>query len=451
MNLSEKNILLVGLAKTGVSTLKFLNKQNAKIKVHDMKKEEDLKEILDSLKELDNIEYILGKEVSDINEIDLVVVSPGVPLDTDLFNRIREKGVKVIGDIELAYLFSNTSNIVGITGTNGKTTTTSLVGEIMKKINDDTYIVGNIGNPIMEIIEKTSSNTCLVAELSSFQLESISDFRPSISVVLNLTPDHLNRHKTMENYRDAKANIFKNQESDDITVLNYDDEVVRDLSTKTNGNVVFFSRKEYLENGVCLDNVGNIVINKDGKSQILLHKSEVSLPGAHNLENILAAVSIFSTMNCDLNIVIESLKTFGGVEHRQEFVKTVNEVHFVNDSKATNPDSTIKAVESYTNPVVLIAGGMDKGGDFYELIDVINKSTVKAMVLLGETSMKIEKQANEKEFKGLIIRTHSMKDALYAAKKIAKKGDTVLLSPACASWDMYPNFEARGLDFKNNI
>ena len=246
MNLSEKNILLVGLAKTGVSTLKFLNKQNAKIKVHDMKKEEDLKEILDSLKELDNIEYILGKEVSDINEIDLVVVSPGVPLDTDLFNRIREKGVKVIGDIELAYLFSNTSNIVGITGTNGKTTTTSLVGEIMKKINDDTYIVGNIGNPIMEIIEKTSSNTCLVAELSSFQLESISDFRPSISVVLNLTPDHLNRHKTMENYRDAKANIFKNQESDDITVLNYDDEVVRDLSTKTNGNVVFFSRKEYL-------------------------------------------------------------------------------------------------------------------------------------------------------------------------------------------------------------
>ena len=451
MNLSEKNILLVGLAKTGVSTLKFLNKQNAKIKVHDMKKEEDLKEILDSLKELDNIEYILGKEVSDINEIDLVVVSPGVPLDTDLFNRIREKGVKVIGDIELAYLFSNTSNIVGITGTNGKTTTTSLVGEIMKKINDDTHIVGNIGNPIMEIIEKTSSNTCLVAELSSFQLESISDFRPSISVVLNLTPDHLNRHKTMENYRDAKANIFKNQESDDITVLNYDDEVVRDLSTKTNGNVVFFSRKEYLENGVCLDNVGNIVINKDGKSQILLHKSEVSLPGAHNLENILAAVSIFSTMNCDLNIVIESLKTFGGVEHRQEFVKTVNEVHFVNDSKATNPDSTIKAVESYTNPVVLIAGGMDKGGDFYELIDVINKSTVKAMVLLGETSMKIEKQANEKEFKGLIIRTHSMKDALYAAKKIAKKGDTVLLSPACASWDMYPNFEARGLDFKNNI
>lgn len=451
MNLSEKNILLVGLAKTGVSTLKFLNKQNAKIKVHDMKKEEDLKEILDSLKELDNIEYILGKEVSDINEIDLVVVSPGVPLDTDLFNRIREKGVKVIGDIELAYLFSNTSNIVGITGTNGKTTTTSLVGEIMKKINDDTHIVGNIGNPIMEIIEKTSSNTCLVAELSSFQLESISDFRPSISAVLNLTPDHLNRHKTMENYRDAKANIFKNQESDDITVLNYDDEVVRDLSTKTNGNVVFFSRKEYLENGVCLDNVGNIVINKDGKSQILLHKSEVSLPGAHNLENILAAVSIFSTMNCDLNIVIESLKTFGGVEHRQEFVKTVNEVHFVNDSKATNPDSTIKAVESYTNPVVLIAGGMDKGGDFYELIDVINKSTVKAMVLLGETSMKIEKQANEKEFKGLIIRTHSMKDALYAAKKIAKKGDTVLLSPACASWDMYPNFEARGLDFKNNI
>ena len=337
------------------------------------------------------------------------------------------------------------------TGTNGKTTTTSLVGEIMKKINEDTHIVGNIGNPIMEIIEKTSADTCLVAELSSFQLESIDTFKPTISAVLNLTPDHLNRHKTMENYRDAKANIFKNQKDSDITVLNYDDEVVRELSKNTNANVIFFSRKESLENGVCLDSNENIVINKDGNSQVLLHKSEVSLPGSHNLENIMAAVAIFSTIDCDFNIVIDTLRTFGGVEHRQEFVKEVDGVKFVNDSKATNPDSTIKAVESYTTPVILIAGGMNKGGDFYDVLDVINNSTVKAMVLLGETANTIESQANERGFDGLIIKVTSMKDAVAVSKKIAKDGDTVLLSPMCASWDMYPNFEARGLDFKNNI
>lgn len=451
MNLSGKNILLIGLARTGVSTLRFLNKQNANIIVYDMKKEEDLKDILNSLNDLEGIKYVLGKEVENVSNIDLVVVSPGVPLDTPLFDKIRENNIKIIGDIELAYLFSNTSNIVGITGTNGKTTTTSLVGEIMKKINKDTNIVGNIGNPIMEIIERTSNNTCLIAELSSFQLESIATFRPAISAILNLTPDHLNRHKTMENYCDAKANVFKNQKENDVTVLNYDDKVVRELSKKTKAKVIFFSRKENLENGICLDIDGNIVINKDGISQILLHKSEVSLPGSHNLENIMAAVAIFSTIDCNFDIVKDVLRTFGGVEHRQEFVKEVNGIKFVNDSKATNPDSTIKAIESYSSPVVLIAGGMDKGGDFYDVLDAINKSTVKAIVLLGETVNKIEAQANEKNFNGLIIKTTSMKDAVNVSKKIAKKGDTVLLSPACASWDMYSSFEARGADFKNNI
>lgn len=451
MDLINKNILLVGLAKTGISTLRFLNKVKANIKVHDMKKEQDLVDVLDSLEDLESVEYILGKEIEDVSDIDLVIVSPGVPLDTPLFEKLRNHNIEIIGDVELAYRCGNKPGIIGITGTNGKTTTTSLVGEIMKRINNDTYIVGNIGNPIIDTLEKATSESFLVAELSSFQLESIVEFRPGVSAVLNITPDHLNRHKTMENYINAKANIFKNQKDMDVTVLNYDDLAVRALAENVHGRVVFFSRIEYLDNGVCLDKDGNIVIVNEGKSEIVINKSEVSLPGNHNLENIMATVAIFASIEADMKIVTEVLKTFGGVEHRQEFVKTVNGVDFVNDSKATNPDSTIKAIESYQNPIVLIAGGMDKKSDFYDVIDVINRSPVKAIVLIGETAKKIEAQANEKGFGGLIVKTSSMKDAVSVSKKIAKEGYTVLLSPACASWDMYPNFEARGLDFKNNV
>lgn len=451
MDFKNKNILLVGLAKTGIATLKFLEKMSANIIVHDMKTEEQLSNIIEELNDLKSVKYILGKEIENVENIDLVIVSPGVPLDTPLFDKIRSKNIEIIGDIELAYRYNSSAKIIGITGTNGKTTTTSLVGEIMKRINEKTYIVGNIGNPIMDMVELIDKDTTMVAELSSFQLESISQYKPHVSAVLNITPDHLNRHKTIENYIDAKANIFKNQNKDDFTVLNYDDISVRELSTRLNSNVVFFSRKETLENGICLDEDNNIVINKNNVSEIVINKDEVSLPGNHNLENIMAAIAIFDSIKADMNIVTEVLRTFGGVEHRQEFVKEVDGIKFVNDSKATNPDSTIKAVESYKTPVILIAGGMDKGGDFYEVLDVIKNSTVKALVLLGETANTIEKQANEKEFKGLIIKTKSMKDAVKVSKQIAKVGDTVLLSPACASWDMYPNFEARGLDFKNNI
>lgn len=451
MDLINKNILLVGLAKTGIATLKFLDKMKANITVHDMKSEKELEGIKSELSDLKSVKYILGQEIKIVENIDLVIVSPGVPLDTELFDTIRDKGIDIIGDIELAYRYNNSPQTIGITGTNGKTTTTSLVGEIMKKINRETYIVGNIGNPIMDIIEDVSENASMVAELSSFQLESIIDFKPHVSAMLNITPDHLNRHKTLDNYIEAKANIFKNQTKEDFTVLNYDDLALRKLSGKTNGQVVFFSRKEKLENGVCLDNNDNIVVVKNGLEEVIINKNEVSLPGNHNLENIMAAVAIFSSINADMKIVSDVLKTFGGVEHRQEFVKEVDGIKFVNDSKATNPDSTIKAVESYKTPVVLIAGGMDKGGDFYDVLEVIKDSTVKAIVLLGETASKIEQQANEVGFNGLIIKTTSMKDAVKVSKQIAKAGDTVLLSPACASWDMYPNFEARGLDFKNNI
>ena len=452
MSFENKNILLIGLAKTGVATLKFLHSKNAHITVYDSKTSEELEDILESLKDIPSIKYILGVDKLNVSsEIDLAVVSPGVPLDIPVIKELREKNVQIIGDIELAYMYKPGMNIIGITGTNGKTTTTSLVSKISTQITKNSHLAGNIGTPIMDVVENLDQSSTVVAELSSFQLESINLFNPHVCAILNLTPDHLNRHKTMENYLNTKANIFKNQTKKDFTVLNFDDEAVRELSNKTSGTVVFFSRKSLLLNGVCVAKNGDILINKDARSERVMNISEISLPGKHNLENVLATIAICYCLNYDMDKVSMIIKKFNGVEHRQEVVKTVDGVTFVNDSKATNPDSAIKAIESYKEPIILIAGGMDKKGDFYELIDAINKNSVKALILLGETSLIIEKQALEKDFGKLIIKVHNMKDAVSVSKKIAKEGDIVLLSPACASWDMYSNFEERGLDFKNNI
>ncbi|MEG2866574.1 MAG: UDP-N-acetylmuramoyl-L-alanine--D-glutamate ligase [Terrisporobacter sp.] len=448
MNLKNKNILLVGLAKTGVSTIKLLDKLGANIIVNDIKDEEKLKDILTELKDIKNAEYILGYHPKNVNHIDLAVVSPGVPLHLPFILKLKEEKIEIIGEVELAYRLSKNPLFIGITGTNGKTTTTSLVGEIFKEAKRDTYIVGNIGNPVIETVEHTDENSVLVTELSSFQLESIVDFKPKVSAVLNLSPDHLNRHHTMENYIEAKGNIFKNQDKYDFTVLNYDDEQVRVLQSKCKGKVIFFSRKEKLDQGVYLDADNNIVIDIDEKI-VLLNKKELSLPGGHNLENCMAAIAMSYVCNVDLNTLKHVLKTFKAVEHRLEYVKTLNDIMFVNDSKGTNPDSTIKAVQSYESPVILIAGGYNKDSDYNELLE-ISKDNVKALVLMGETADTIEECAKTKGYK-TIIRVSNMKEAVEASYDLAKKGDVVLLSPACASWDMYKSFEVRGNDFKENV
>lgn len=448
MNLKNKNILLVGLAKTGVSTIKLLDKLGANIIVNDIKDEEKLKDILTELKDIKNAEYILGYHPKNVNHIDLAVVSPGVPLHLPFILKLKEEKIEIIGEVELAYRLSKNPLFIGITGTNGKTTTTSLVGEIFKEAKRDTYIVGNIGNPVIETVEHTDENSVLVTELSSFQLESIVDFKPKVSAVLNLSPDHLNRHHTMENYIEAKGNIFKNQDKYDFTVLNYDDEQVRVLQSKCKGKVIFFSRKEKLDEGVYLDADNNIVIDIDEKI-VLLNKKELSLPGGHNLENCMAAIAMSYVCNVDLNTLKHVLKTFKAVEHRLEYVKTLNDIMFVNDSKGTNPDSTIKAVQSYESPVILIAGGYNKDSDYNELLE-ISKDNVKALVLMGETADTIEECAKTKGYK-TIIRVSNMKEAVEASYDLARKGDVVLLSPACASWDMYKSFEVRGNDFKENV
>ncbi len=495
MNLKNKKVLLVGLAKTGISTIKHLNKLGANVIVNDIKSKEKLTDILNELSDLSNIEYILGYHPENVDDIELTIVSPGVPLDLPFILKLKSKNIEIIGEVELAYRLSQhptfigitgtngkttTTSLVGeifkkackdtnieiigevelayrlsqhptfigITGTNGKTTTTSLVGEIFKKACKDTYIVGNIGNPVIDTVGIANEKSVLVTELSSFQLESIDTFKPHVSAILNFTEDHLNRHHTMKAYMEAKARIFKNQDSKDFCVLNYDDKDVRDLSEKVNAKKIFFSRLEQLEHGVYLDEENYININID-KHIKLLNKDELSLPGNHNLENCMAAVAIAYVCNIDINIIIDVLKTFAGVEHRQEFVRNLNGIMFVNDSKATNPDSSIKAVQSYNRPIVLIAGGMDKHSSFEAFLDAA-KEHVYALVLLGETAQKIKECAQNKGFDNITV-VKDMKEAVSASYQIASEGDVVLLSPACASWDMYKSFEVRGIDFKDNV
>lgn len=449
MDLKNKNVLLVGLAKTGVSTIKKLNKLGANIIVNDIKSKDKLEGIIEEIDNLDNIEYVLGHHLENIENIDLTIVSPGVPLDLPFIEKLKSAGIKIIGEVELAYKLSKNPIFIGITGTNGKTTTTSLVGEMFKKANKDTYIVGNIGNPVIDTVDLTNESSYLVTELSSFQLESIEDFKPKVSTIINITEDHLNRHHTMENYIHAKAEIFKNQDKTDFSILNYDDPIVRELAKNNNANVLYFSIKEEVKQGAYLDKNNNIVIKMDDKETVLMNKNELSLPGNHNLENAMSAILMAYVLNIDINVIIETLKTFKGVEHRLEFVTNKDGIMFVNDSKGTNPDSTIKAITSYEKPIVLIAGGYEKQSDFTEMIKYATKN-VKALVLLGQTADKIAAAAKDHGITN-ISRVENMEEAVKKAYEIAESGDVVLLSPACASWDMYPNFEARGLDFKENI
>ncbi len=446
MDLRDKKVLLVGLARTGISTVKKLNNMGAEIIVNDLKEEDKLKDIINDLKGY-NVKYILGKHIEDVANIHLAIVSPGVPLDLPFIQKLKESKVEVIGEIELSYRLTK-GVFIGITGTNGKTTTTTLVGEIFKGAQKDTYVVGNIGNPVIEVVDQSDKNTILVTELSSFQLESTKYFRPKVSAILNITPDHLNRHKTMENYINAKAKIFENQEKKDFIVLNYDCLKTRMLSSRCKGKVVFFSRTRILEEGIFLHGE-NIVVKFKNIDTILMDKKEIKIPGNHNLENALAAIAMGIALDIDLKIIKEVLSVFNGVEHRLEFVRKIKEVSFVNDSKGTNPDASIKAIEAYEDPIILIAGGMDKKSDFTEFVQSFH-GKVKEMVLLGETSEIIEKTAQKGGFTNC-HRVDNMKEAVQKAYSLSKPGYIVLLSPACASWDMYESYEVRGADFKNNV
>lgn len=441
--MNNKKILIVGLGKSGVAMLGVLSKLENIVDVYDGKEKDKIGDI-DLIEKLANRTFF--NQIPKEFEYDLIAISPGVPLDIKIVKKAKEKNIKILGEIELAYLLSN-GDFIGITGTNGKTTTTTLVYDIFKAYFEEVELVGNIGIPAIEKVIKSDRTKYFVAELSSFQLETIEKFKVVIGAVLNITPDHLNRHKTMENYIQTKLRIFENIDETGYMVLNYDDEILNSYGKKHN-QTFFFSRKTVLKNGCYIKN-GIIYVSKGQISEKVMETSDIYIPGSHNVENVLAAVSIAFLADIPIEIIKKVIKNFKGVEHRLEIFEEKFGRIFINDSKATNPDATIKAIESMSRPTVLIAGGMDKGSDFTEMIQTFGKN-IKYMVLYGETKNIIEKVAIKNGFESTTI-VNDLEEAVKTAMDVSKEGYNVLLSPACASWDMYANFEVRGKHFKEII
>ncbi|MFO7152632.1 MAG: UDP-N-acetylmuramoyl-L-alanine--D-glutamate ligase [Bacillota bacterium] len=447
MELRGKKVLVVGLARSGVAAAIELSNLGAKVIANDIRQKEEMKDAVEKLTPAGVELFFGGHPLELLDGIDLIVISPGVPSDIPLIEEARKRGILVISELELGYWY-NKAPIIAVTGTNGKTTTTTLIGEILKNDGKNISVAGNIGTPLIQEADKKGQKDYVVVEVSSFQLENILYFKPRVSLILNITEDHLNRHKTFENYIEAKARILENQDERDFSVLNYDDPVVAGLARRARSRVVFFSRKKELEEGVFVKN-GVIVIKEGGAIYPILEAKDLGIKGVHNLENALAAVAAAWIAGVNLNNLAETLKSFKGVEHRLEYVDTVDGVKFINDSKGTNPDAALKALEAVDGPIILIAGGYDKKVDFRPFVRAFF-GKVKKAVLIGETADQIEKTAREEGFTE-VEKASSMEEAVKIAKESADPGDTVLLSPACASWDMFSNFEERGKVFKEAV
>ncbi|MFZ5352681.1 MAG: UDP-N-acetylmuramoyl-L-alanine--D-glutamate ligase [Bacillota bacterium] len=447
MELKNKKVLIVGAAVTGIPVVRLLSEMGAKVILNDRKDASEISEMLESLKNI-NLKYVGGGHPAELaDEADVIVMSPGVPLDIPVVKKANELNKEVISEIELSYRLIDTP-IVCITGTNGKTTTTALLGEIMKASGRKTFVTGNIGHTMISEVKNARPEDIFVLEASSFQLECTKLFRPKVAAILNITPDHLDRHKTMDNYIAAKCKVFENQTSEDYLILNKDNSETAILGNSAKSKVLFFSRREVLEEGAFLEN-NNIVISINGEKHNIINKDDIFIPGAHNIENSLAAALMAFCLGVDGEIIAGILREFKGVEHRVEYVAEINGVRYYNDSKGTNVDSSIKGIESMTRPTVLIAGGYDKGSEFHDFIAVFG-DVIKDMVLIGKTTDKIEKTAHEMGF----LNTHrasSLEEAVKMCAELAKPGYNVLLSPACASWDMFKNFEERGNLFKSLV
>jgi UDP-N-acetylmuramoylalanine--D-glutamate ligase len=444
VDLQNKRVLVVGLGKSGVASALFLKSRGARVTVSDSKPEAELRnEILLLLDHGITVETG-GHGDRTFRGQDLIVVSPGVPFDAPQLEQARALGEPVIGEVELAAQFLP-GPIVAITGANGKTTTTTLAGEIIAAGKFHTLVGGNIGTPAISFADQANANTWTVLEVSSFQLETIVSFRPRIAVVLNITPDHLDRHKTFANYVDAKARIFKNQQPDDFAVLNADDPTTSGLANRTKAQLFWFSRKKEVEKGAFVR--GGQILFRDGKSEReIMPLAEIPLKGAHNLENVLAGVSIGMLAGCQPAQIRDAVRNFKAVEHRLEFVAKVAGVDYYNDSKATNVDATIKALESFPANIHLILGGKDKGSDYSVLNDLL-RERVKRVYTIGAAAPKIESQIAGAE----VIPSQTLENAIRRARESAAAGDVVLLAPACASFDQFENYEHRGRVFKELV
>lgn len=447
-DMENKKVLIVGTGKSGKAAAQAMVKLGAQVSIQDNKKEEDVDSQLEVFLEDKNIDCYWGREPEDMTQFDLLILSPGVPPGLPFIEEAKASGAEIIGELEIAYRVGH-GRYVAITGTNGKTTTTTLVGEIFKAAARQTYVVGNIGVAVISKALSAENDSWLVTETSSFQLETIRDFRPEISAILNLTPDHLDRHKTMQNYIDAKARVFENQTKDQYCILNYDDEECRKLMEGCNATPVPFSRKEELDFGAFVKDGTIVIKDADGKICEICKAEELQIPGAHNLENALAACAIAHFAGIDADVIARVLREFQGVEHRIELCNEIDGIRFVNDSKGTNPDAAIRAIEAMKKNIILIAGGYDKGASFDEFVEAFD-GKVKALILLGKTASKIKDAAEKAGFTNSII-VKDMEACVREAYRMAEPGDVVLLSPACASWDMYTSFEQRGKHFKSCV
>ena len=445
MDLNNKRVLVVGLGKSGVASALFLKARGARVTVSDSKPEAELRDEILLLLDHGITVETGGHGDRTFRGQDLIVVSPGVPIDAPQLVQARNLGERVIGEIELAAQFL-AGSIVAITGANGKTTTTSLAGEIVAAGKFSTLVGGNIGTPAISFVDRAGPATWTVLEVSSFQLETIVEFRPRIAVILNITPDHLDRHKTFDNYVNAKARIFENQRADDFTVLNADDPITAGLSDRTRAQLFWFSRKKEIEKGAFLRGTQVYFRDGHGEREIML-LAEVPLKGAHNLENVLAGIAIGMLVGCQPEQIRAAVRTFKAVEHRLEFVARVAGVDYYNDSKATNVDATIKALESFPANIHLILGGKDKGSDYTVLNDLL-RQRVKRVYTIGAAAAKIESQiqgASEVE------QAETLENAVRRASEAAVAGDVVLLAPACASFDQFQSYEHRGRVFKEIV
>lgn len=448
MELKDKKVLVAGSGKSGISATDLLKKVGAKVTIYDGNERLEKDTVLEKLENKTGVEVILG-ELPDrvIEETDLMVLSPGIAIDAPFVNTVRDAGVPIWGEVELAYVVGK-GKIAAITGTNGKTTTTALVGEILAAYYKDVEVVGNIGIPYTHTALDSTEDTVTVAEISSFQLETIHTFKPDVSAVLNITPDHLNRHYTMECYTNVKMSIAKNQSESEPIILNYEDEILRKYASKLHNKIIWFSSKHPLEEGIYLQGKDIIYATKD-KKQIITTTEDTTLVGIHNVENIMAAIGITISMGVPTSIIKEAIRKFKAVEHRIEYVATIDDVIYYNDSKGTNTDASIKAIQAMSRPTILIAGGYDKKVTFDDWAKELN-GKIKCLVLLGETSQQIADTVKKYGFENIVF-TDSLKEAVKVCKEKAKPGDAVLLSPACASWDMFDSYEQRGDMFKELV
>jgi UDP-N-acetylmuramoylalanine--D-glutamate ligase len=442
IDLAGKRVMVIGLARSGEAACRLLLKQGATVIGTDRRGGREIDAGLCSL-ERDGVSLELGEQyLRSLLSADLIVVSPGIDLREPLLQRVRGVGIPLIGEVELAYRCSE-ATFIGVTGTNGKSTTTTLLGAMLKQAGLPSHVAGNIGTPLCRVAPSLAAGEFVVAELSSFQLETIKKFRPRVALLLNLAPDHLDRYDRVEDYYQAKVRIFENQRPSDVAIVNADDPLVLQVVAQARGRRIAFSRTRPLDAGAYIEE-DQIILALDGRREVICGVSELKIQGVHNLENALAAGLAAATIGASSMTIRNALTSFEGLEHRLEFVAEIDGVRYVNDSKGTNVGAVIRSLESFTDPIVLIAGGRDKHGDFAPLLPLI-RERVKRVILIGEAAEKLRRalvSACPME------EASSLEDAVKRATAVASSGEVVLLSPACASFDMFADFEERGRVFK---